>query len=180
MRQLHPPKLIRKCRKNTKGMSRRQCPSRRSIWRIINLHKLGVIKTNKVWKTLFNIYKMTNLWNIFFVRSKFFTCKMEEDSDLLDHINKVKALVDCFACLKCLCETNILPPFFIFFIFFKLKIFGVGGMEKSWNLVSRIQDTNAWFLGKKFRTFGSATRVIWSPLDQFFWEEMVKSCNLVF
>ena len=31
---------------------------------------------------------------------KFFTCKMDEDSDLLDHINKVKAFADQLACLE--------------------------------------------------------------------------------
>jgi hypothetical protein len=44
------------------------------------------------WKTLCNIHETRSLLNILFVRCKFFTCKMQEGEDLLDHINKVKAL----------------------------------------------------------------------------------------
>jgi hypothetical protein len=47
----------------------------------------------EAWKTL---------CNILFIRHKFFTCKMQEGEDLLDHINKVKALMDQLACLEVL------------------------------------------------------------------------------
>ena len=41
-----------------------------------------------------------NLSNILFVHHKFFTYKMQEGDDLLDHVNKVKALTDQLACLE--------------------------------------------------------------------------------
>ena len=37
--------------------------------------------------------------NILFLRRKFFTIKMEEGADLLEHINNIKALADQLACL---------------------------------------------------------------------------------
>ena len=40
------------------------------------------------------------LCNILFVRHKFFTCKMDEGDNLLDHVNKVKTLADQLACLE--------------------------------------------------------------------------------
>ncbi len=54
----------------------------------------------EAWKTLCNIHKTRSLSNILFIRRKFFTCKMQEGEDLLDHINKVKALADQLACLE--------------------------------------------------------------------------------
>ncbi len=39
-----------------------------------------------------NIHEMRSLSNILFIHHKFFTCKMQEGEDLLDHINKFKAL----------------------------------------------------------------------------------------
>jgi hypothetical protein len=41
-----------------------------------------------------------DLWDIHFIRRKFFTCKMQEGEDLLDHINRVKALAHQLACLE--------------------------------------------------------------------------------
>ena len=38
--------------------------------------------------------------NILFIRRKFFTCKMQEGEDVLDHINHVKALADQLACME--------------------------------------------------------------------------------
>jgi hypothetical protein len=54
----------------------------------------------EAWKTLCNIHETRNLSNILFIRRKFFTCKMQEGKDLLDHINKVKALANQLACLE--------------------------------------------------------------------------------
>jgi hypothetical protein len=54
----------------------------------------------EAWKTLCNIHETRSLSNILFIRRKFFTCKMQEGEDLLDHINKVKALADQLACLE--------------------------------------------------------------------------------
>ncbi len=54
----------------------------------------------EAWKTLCNILETRSLSNILFIHCKFFTCKMQEGEDLLDHINKVKALVDQLACLE--------------------------------------------------------------------------------
>ena len=50
--------------------------------------------------TLCNIKWTKSLSNIIFLRRKFFTCKMEEHDDLLDHINKVKTLADEIMCLE--------------------------------------------------------------------------------
>ncbi len=55
---------------------------------------------SEAWKTLCNIHETKSLSNILFIRRKFFTCKMQESDDLLDHINKVKALADQLACLE--------------------------------------------------------------------------------
>ena len=52
------------------------------------------------WKTLYNIHETKGLSNIFFIRRKFFTCKMQECDNLLDHVNKVKAFADQLVCLK--------------------------------------------------------------------------------
>ena len=41
-----------------------------------------------------------SLLNILFVRCKFFMCKIQEGDELLDHIKKVKTLVDRPACLE--------------------------------------------------------------------------------
>ena len=61
-------------------------------------NQLAYIKSCKgpaeSWKTLCNIHKTKNLSNILFIRRKFFTCKMQEGEDVLDHINHVKALAD--------------------------------------------------------------------------------------
>lgn len=51
-------------------------------------------------KFLCNIYETKNSLNILFICCKFFTCKMQEDDDLLDDVNKVKALANHFACLE--------------------------------------------------------------------------------
>ena len=54
----------------------------------------------EVLKTYCNIHKMNSFSNIFFICYKFFTCKMQERDDLLDHINKVKAFADQLTCLE--------------------------------------------------------------------------------
>ncbi len=54
----------------------------------------------EAWKTLCNIHETRSLSNILYIRRKFFTCKMQEGEDLLDHIKKVKALADQLACLE--------------------------------------------------------------------------------
>ena len=54
----------------------------------------------EVWKTLCNIYKTRRMLNMIFVCCKFFTYKMQKNNNLLDHINKVKALTDHLACLE--------------------------------------------------------------------------------
>lgn len=63
-------------------------------------HIKSCTRLGEAWKTLCNILEMKSLSNIIFVRRKFFTCKMQEDDGLLEHFNKVKALVDQFACLE--------------------------------------------------------------------------------
>jgi len=67
-------------------------------------NQLAHIKSCKgpaeAWKALCNIHETKSLSNILFIRRKFFTCKMVEGDDLLDHINNVKALADQLACLE--------------------------------------------------------------------------------
>lgn len=53
----------------------------------------------EAWTTLCNIHEAKSLSNILFLRRKFFTVKMEEGGDMLDHINKVKSLADQLTCL---------------------------------------------------------------------------------
>lgn len=48
----------------------------------------------EAWAKLCNIHEAKSLVNILFLRRKFFTIKMEENDDMLAHINKVKALAD--------------------------------------------------------------------------------------
>ena len=54
----------------------------------------------EAWKTLCNIHKTRSLSNILFIRRKFFTIKMQEGDDLLNHINQVKTLADQLTCLE--------------------------------------------------------------------------------
>ena len=64
------------------------------------VHIKSCKKHVEAWKTLCNIHETKSLYNIHFISHKFFTYKMQEGDDLLDHINKVKAFVDQLACLK--------------------------------------------------------------------------------
>ena len=48
----------------------------------------------EAWKTLCNIHETKSLSNILFLRPKFFTIKIQEAHDMLDHINKAKSLAD--------------------------------------------------------------------------------------
>ena len=54
----------------------------------------------EAWKTLCNIHETKSLSNILILRRKFFTIKMQEADDMLDHINKVKSFVDQLTCLE--------------------------------------------------------------------------------
>ena len=54
----------------------------------------------EAWRVLCNIHETKSLSNMLFIRRKFFTCKMQESDDMLDHINKVKGLADQLACLE--------------------------------------------------------------------------------
>ena len=54
----------------------------------------------KAQKILCNIHEMMSLSNILFVHHKSFTCKMQKGDDLLNHVNKVKALEDRLICLE--------------------------------------------------------------------------------
>lgn len=78
----------------------------------------------QAWKTLCNIHETKSLSNILFLRRRFFTTKMQEEDDLLDHVNKIKALADELACLEApVTEGDVvmtllesLPPSFEFLI----------------------------------------------------------------
>ena len=54
----------------------------------------------EAWKTFCNIHRTKSLSSFLFLRRKFFTIKMQEADDMLDHINKVKSLVDQLTCLE--------------------------------------------------------------------------------
>ncbi len=54
----------------------------------------------EAWKALCNIHETKSLSNILFLRRKFFTIKMHEADNMLDHINKVKSLADQLLCLE--------------------------------------------------------------------------------
>ena len=58
------------------------------------LHIKGCTVLAEAWETLCNIHETKSLSNILFLRCKFFTIKMEEGTDILEHINKVKSLAD--------------------------------------------------------------------------------------
>ena len=51
-------------------------------------------------KTLGNIHKTKNLFNILFVHCMFFMYKMQKNDNLLDHTNKVKTFSDQLVCLE--------------------------------------------------------------------------------
>ena len=46
----------------------------------------------ETWKIICNIHEMKNLSNILSIRPKIFTCNMQKNNNLLDHINKIKTL----------------------------------------------------------------------------------------
>ena len=62
-------------------------------------HIKGCKGPAEAWKTLCGIHETKSLSNILFLRRKFFTCKMYEGDNMLDHINKVKSLADQLLCL---------------------------------------------------------------------------------
>ena len=55
---------------------------------------------DEAWRVLCNIHETKSLSNVLFLRRKFFTSKMQEEDDMLDHINKVMGLADQLACLE--------------------------------------------------------------------------------
>lgn len=58
------------------------------------------------WQILCNIHEMRSLLNILSIHCKFFMCKMDKGDDLLDHINKIKALANQLACLQVLMKNE--------------------------------------------------------------------------
>ena len=54
----------------------------------------------ETWNLLCNIHETKSLSNILFIRRKFFTIKMDEGADILDHINKIKSLANQLTCLE--------------------------------------------------------------------------------
>ena len=52
------------------------------------------------WQILCGVHEQRSLSNILFLRRKFFTIQMQDGGDMLDHINKVKALAGQLACLE--------------------------------------------------------------------------------
>ena len=74
----------------------------RTAFRILCTHMVDAqiqhVKSCKgaaqAWKTLCGIHETKGLANVLFLRRKFFTMKMQETDDLLQHINKVKTLAD--------------------------------------------------------------------------------------
>ena len=90
--------------KEKKGYQRRSKKAMSIIGLNLVDNQLAHMKSCKgpaeAWKTLCNIHETRSLSNILFIRRKFFTCKMQEGEDLLNHINKVKGLADQLACLE--------------------------------------------------------------------------------
>ena len=68
------------------------------------------------WKDLYNIHKTKYMSNIWFVRHKFFMCKMDEGDIFLDDVNKVKALVAHLVCLEDSMRTKLCHDYAIKFI----------------------------------------------------------------
>lgn len=68
----------------------------------------GCKRSLEAWKVVCNIYEARSLSNILFICHNVFKCKMQEDDDLLDRINKVKALHINLFVWRCLLETKIL------------------------------------------------------------------------
>ena len=58
------------------------------------LHIKGCTGLSEAWETLCNIHETKSLSNILFLKRMFFTIKMEEGTDILQHIHKVKSLAD--------------------------------------------------------------------------------------
>ena len=56
------------------------------------LHIKGCTGLVDAWETLYNIHETKSLSNILLLKHKFFIIKMEEGTDILEHINKVKSL----------------------------------------------------------------------------------------
>jgi hypothetical protein len=79
----------------------------RTAFRILCTHMVDAqiqhVKSSKgaaeAWKSLCGIHETKGLANVLFLRRKFFTMKMQETDDLLQHINKVKTLVDLLKAL---------------------------------------------------------------------------------
>lgn len=63
----------------------------------------------EAWKTLCIIHEPKTLSNILFVRHKFFTYKMDEGGDVLDHINNIKVFAYQFVCLEAPWQMKMLP-----------------------------------------------------------------------
>ena len=74
----------------------------RSAFRILCSHMVDAqiqhVKSCKgpaeAWKILQGIHETKGLANVLFLRRKFFTMRMQEEDDILQHINKVKTLAD--------------------------------------------------------------------------------------
>ena len=62
------------------------------------LYIKGCTGLAEVWETLCNIHETKSLSNIFFLRRKFFTMKMKEGTDILEHINKLQTNYWCWRC----------------------------------------------------------------------------------
>lgn len=63
---------------------------------------------------MYNIHETRTFSGILFIRHKIFICNMQEDDDLLVHVNNVKALADQFTCLEVFIKNDLvmtcLPP----------------------------------------------------------------------
>ena len=64
------------------------------------VHIKGCKGLAEAWRMLCIIHVTKSLSNILFIRRKFFTIKMDEGTDILDHINKVKSLANQLTCLE--------------------------------------------------------------------------------
>ena len=58
------------------------------------MHIKSCKRAVEAYNVICNIHKKRSLSNILFIYLKFFMYKMKERDDLLDHVNKMKALAD--------------------------------------------------------------------------------------
>ena len=86
---------------------KKTCTSLATTWQIINFCTSRVANDQQRCELCATSTRQFFFSNIFFVHCKFFMCKMQKANDLLNHVNKVKAVMDQLACLETSIRKNI-------------------------------------------------------------------------